>query len=123
MLEIEFDGACQLVSYKLYNTKPTSTTPLDSGVAAGASGTTVTVANIEVANPGFLIMAARDAGNTSQVVSYNGTDTLVQDHVYYQSAVENFGHYSCDTTENDSTRDPGITGANAQKRIAVVSWS
>jgi len=122
VLEIEFDGNCQLVSYHLYNTKPTSTTPLDSGSSSG-TGTTVTVADIEVANGGFLIMAARDVGATSQVVSYNGSDTLVQDALYFNAIVENFGHYACATTESVSTNDPGITGANAQKRITVVSWS
>lgn len=117
-------GACTSCAIGVYSTNPSSTTPVDSGSTTGTTAT-VTVADIEVKNGGFLIVAARSADTATLTASYNGTDTLTKDTTESigSASGERFSSLSALTTQGVTTNDPGVTGTNTVgKQVCAASW-
>lgn len=121
---VTMNNTCTSLDIGIYSTNPASTTPVDSG-ATSASTASVTVANIEVKNGGFLIVAARTSTTAAITASYNGVDTLTRNALIFlgPSDGEGFGTFSALTTENATTNDPGVSGAGSVgKQVCAASW-
>lgn len=108
----------------VYPLIPASGTPVDSG-SSSVNATSVTAANIDVTNGGFLICGAIDGFNQTLSHVYNGVDTPVDD---YASTVINSRTrlcWSASTTETVGTNDPGASRASASGfflNVVAASW-
>lgn len=102
----------------IYRLIPLSATPVDFNTGAGNSP--VTASNVAVVPGGFLICAAR--GGNALTPVYNGVDTPVTDEA---AVFDGRGHifWSCATTENATTNDPGAeTGGAHNIHVVAVSY-
>lgn len=103
----------------VYAGYPDSSTPVDSGT--DIDNTSATIANLEIVNGGFAVIAAAWASGSAPTNSWTGADSISNDaHEYLNSNTRSGGSAHILTTESTTTDD--FTMTEDIIRIAAVSW-
>ncbi|MES0072616.1 hypothetical protein [Mesorhizobium sp. M0058] len=120
---INMSGTCVRLGGGVYDTRPRGTlTAVDTGTD-NTTTTSITGADVEVRNGGFLIVVGVQPATETMSAVYNGADTLVKDSQLSLEATTGVGLFSCLTTEYVKTNDAGFSAATSNvKRVCAASW-
>jgi hypothetical protein len=118
---ITMNGTVTRIGGGIYDTRTRAfVAPIDMATGLVVA-TSVSAADVEVRDGGFLIATGIVLATETMTPTYNGTDTLVLDQQLTIESLTNAGLFSCLTTEFQSTNDAGFSSASSNGKTFVAA--